>query len=376
MSENRTSKNEVWYSFFFTLADCGHAAIIRCFLAPAYIPSIAGASGPGTKLAATDWFREFEDWVGAFEPESAGRASDEEIIKKRLKALGTHLCDAVKKKYGIDSSAFLGKNRNIIEFPEKFFQAVFQTPKKSKPEEFTPDNIRTSFLYFLVLQKIYKDLPDSLAEMLERLRELNRRTSWLHVPEIKSDSTESEWQNRDLAAYFLSAFALLSSARQVEQDDKNGIPQTEKSGILRQVQNFLEVPVPSGTESPDGAASQTGTGLPTTTAAPGGTPVSYTAPANGYVAVTVQELISLCSAALSAPDAQLLQTIYNICIRTPIVLQPGSSDAFAAKELITKISLCERKLISSMNQAVGSGIYDTVKELNLLVEIEKYWKNL
>lgn len=347
MSENRTSKNEVWYSFFFNLADCGHAAIIRCFLAPAYMPSIAWASDPGADLSAENWFEFFEKTASRYESESVGNSSDQEIIKKRLKALGAYLCNAVKEEYGIDCSAYLGKNRNIIEFPEKFFRAVFPAP-----EEFTPNNICTWPYYFLLLQKIYKDLPASLSEMLRKLHEFNRSTTWLHVPEITTDSTSQVWQDTDQAAYLLSAFTLLSSARQVELEDKNGIPSAEKIGIFRQVQDLFEIPAAPGNADP------------------------YKTPANGYVSVTIQELISLCAAALSAPYAELLQTIYNICIRTPIVLQPGSSDAFAAKELITKICLCERKLINRMNQARGSGIYDTVKELNLLVEIEKYWKNL
>lgn len=369
MSENRTSKNEVWYSFFFTLADCGHAAIIRCFLAPAYIPSLAEAPGSGTETSTTNWFEFFEETASKYEPESAGRALDQEIIKKRLKALGTYLCDAVKEKTGIDYSAYLGKNRNIIEFPEKFFQAVFPVPEK-----FTSDNICTWPCFFSLLQKIYKDLPAALAEMLRQLRELNRSTPWLQVPEITTKSTDQVWQDTDQAAYLLSAFALLSSARQVEQENKNGIPQTEKNGIFRQVQNLFEIP--SGTVFLNEATPQKNTGLPSTTATPGGILVPNEVPANGYVTVTIHELISLCAAALSAPNAELLETIYNICIRTPIVLHPGSSDAFATKELITKIRLCERKLINLMNQAEGSEIYDTVKELNLLVEIEKYWKNL
>ena len=336
------------------------------------MPSIAGTSGPGADLSAEKWFEFFEKTAGKYEPESVGSSSDQEIIKKRLKVLGTYLCDAVKEEYGIDCNSYLGKNRNIIEFPEKFFQAVFPTLEKS-----TSDNICTWPYYFLLLQKIYKNLPASLSEMLRQLREFNRNTLWLHVPEITTDSTSQVWQDTDQAAYLLSAFTLLSSARQVELENKNGIPLAEKTKIFRQVQNLFEVPTaPSDAVFPNAGTPQAGTGLYTTAVAPDGATILYETPASSYVIITVHELISLCAAALSAPDTELLQTIYNICIRTPIVLQPGSNDAFAAKELLSKIHLCEQKLINSMSQAGSSRIYDTVKELNLLVEIEKYWKNI
>jgi len=370
MTEKSTSKNDVWYSFFFTLADCGHAAIIRCFLAPAYIPYIAEACDIDDIPSPSGWFEYFEEKAGGYIPENEGRASAKETFKKRLKSLGTYLCNAVKEDYGIDCSAYLGKNRNIIEFPEKFFRSVFTAQGTTALNDMWS-------CYLALLEKLYDGLTGPVPDTLAQLQEINAKTEWLHVPVPTSESTDPIWRSLDNIAYLLSTFALLSAARQIELENKNGIHPSDKTGIFRKVQAFLEIP---GVPEPDAIPPLSGTSAASVSGGTFASTAFNTAftgtAAPGHIAVSVQELISLCTAALSASSPELLQTIYNICTRSRIVLKPGSSDALASKGLLNKIRLCEQNLISSMNQASASVIYDTVKELNFLVEIEKYWKNL
>ena len=84
--------DDIWYSFFFSLADCGHAAVIRCFLAPAYLPAFAKEAGlPEEKTTSKYWFNYLMGQVKSYKADPPESTNEKKIIKQRIKALGTLL---------------------------------------------------------------------------------------------------------------------------------------------------------------------------------------------------------------------------------------------------------------------------------------------
>ena len=132
--------DDIWYSFFFSLADCGHAAVIRCFLAPAYLPAFAKEAGlPEEKTTSKYWFNYLMGQVKSYKADPQESTNEKKIIKQRIKALGTFLCDAVLNDHNLDCSDYLGKNvmfllfqndtsRQFFLFMKKFRKICFPSP--------------------------------------------------------------------------------------------------------------------------------------------------------------------------------------------------------------------------------------------------------
>lgn len=165
--------DDIWYSFFFSLADCGHAAVIRCFLAPAYLPAFAKEAGlPEEKTTSKYWFNYLMGQVKSYKTDPPESTNEKKIIKQRIKALGTFLCDAVLNDHNLDCSDYLGKNRNVLAFPERYFQAIFPFHEKISENLLSVADT----WYHTLLKTLYAGLPRALSELLSNLRSQNKKT--------------------------------------------------------------------------------------------------------------------------------------------------------------------------------------------------------
>lgn len=344
--------DDIWYSFFFSLADCGHAAVIRCFLAPAYLPAFAKEAGlPEEKTTSKYWFNYLMGQVKSYKADPPESTNEKKIIKQRIKALGTFLCDAVLNDHNLDCSDYLGKNRNVLAFPERYFQAIFPFHEKISENLLSVADT----WYHTLLKTLYAGLPRALSELLSNLRSQNKKLSWMQVPEITSSTDYLS------ASSLLSAFALLSSARQTERADKGGLLPEEKTGIFRMVQNILEVPVTS-----DSTLESTSVSFHPSAPVPG----------SGTFSVPVFDFILFCTAALDAPNCDLLRHMYQLSLFLPGKLPSGSKASSAARDLLEKIQFCRQDILISLtkNPNADDSFYDAEEELHLLVKLERYWK--
>ena len=101
------------------------------FSAPAYLPAFAKEAGlPEEKTTSKYWFNYLMGQVKSYKTDPPESTNEKKIIKQRIKALGTFLCDAVLNDHNLDCSDYLGKNRNVLAFPERYFQAIFPFHEK------------------------------------------------------------------------------------------------------------------------------------------------------------------------------------------------------------------------------------------------------
>ncbi len=68
--------------------------------------------------------------VKSYKADPQESTNEKKIIKQRIKALGTFLCDAVLNDHNLDCSDYLGKNRNVLAFQNDTSRQFFLFMKK------------------------------------------------------------------------------------------------------------------------------------------------------------------------------------------------------------------------------------------------------
>lgn len=339
MEVNLISQNEPWYWFITSIMKCDQASAIRCFLAPIYLPYINGGKRNFVNVQK-EWLEYYEDKVTEINFDNPDIPIDEDNTKNRLKYIGTYLCETVEEERGIECFKYLGKNRNVSFFPERFIYSIFPVDtSKGVFEELW------SYYYQLLSQVFYNNV-SCLDEILDNLETINKKTKYFQVPGILSESDDELVQKIERVAYLLCAFCVLNSALKVKHDAKNGLLLNEGNNIFKKAQIFLEIEV----ENPDKNES------------------------NG-VSVSYEELLLLNMNAIGIKNIALLQIIDQINKNNATALFQKGKDRFHIKELINKTKTTERQLINMMNEHQYE-ISEGAQELVVLTEIEKFWKEV
>lgn len=339
MDENIFSQSEPWYWFITSIMKCDQASAIRCFLAPVYLPYVSEEKESLVNIQK-GWLDYYEDKVTQINFDEFNITSDKDITKSRLKYIGTYLCEVVEKEKGIECYRYLGKNRNVVQFPERFIYSIFPTDtRKGIFEELW------SYYYQLLCQVFHNNV-GCLDELLFNLETINKTTKYFRVPGIISESNDKLHQKIERIAYLLCAFCVLSSALKVKNDAKNGLMLNESERIFEKAQVLLEIEI----DHPDKNKSD-------------------------RLSVSYEELFLLNMLAIGAKSIELMQTIDHINKNNIDVLHQSGKDRFSIKELINKVKLTERQVINMMNEHQYE-ISKGAQELVILTEIEKFWKEV
>lgn len=331
---------EQWYWFIPSIMKCDQASAIRCFLAPIYLPYINDTPEKEILKAQREWVDFYEEKVTTHSFDDSITDPVQDNVKKRLKILGTFLCESVLIKSGIECNKYLGKNRNVGNFPERFICSIF--PTRSSKGVF--DELWS--YYFNLLSQVFGEDESYVSDVLLQLEEINKNTEYFHVPDIVSQSNDIVLKKIDRIAYLLCSFCVLSSAFTIKENPKNGIRPHLRDNVFKKAQVYLEIPVSNE------KIFQT-----------------------GEITMSYTDLLGLNVTALALGNIELLRLVHEINRKNMETISHPGKDCISIKSLINSIKSTQLEIINRMN----SQLYDIGKgaeELLLLTDIEKFWQEI
>ena len=330
-------KKQEWYWFITSIMDCDQASVIRCFLAPIYLPYINNDNNNSSYVdEQRRWIDFYEEKITLFYQFNENK----DIINKNIfKVMGVYLCERVKQEKGIDCFKYLGKNRNVSQYPERFIYSIFP-PNTSKGifEELW------SYYYQLLCQAFKYDT-SHIEEKLRKAEEINRNISYFRVPKITTQATDVALQETERTAYLLCTFCVLNSALVVKQQAKNGLLLSDKDDIFEKAQCFLEI-----------------------------TDNVSISPKSTTISIEISDLLALNLCAIETDNFELLQIIQSLNEKnTSIVIQTEIDRNQLKEHLLHNIEKSERRLIRLMNSQHYE-INKGAQVLMTLTNLEKFWK--
>lgn len=332
--------SDQWYWFIPSILKCDQASAIRCFLAPIYLPYICDTLDTERVEAQIEWIDFYEEKVTTYIFDDSITGSVQEIVRKRLKNLGSFLCKSVFDKFKIECNKYLGKNRNVGDFPERFISSIF--PEHTSKGIF--DELWS--YYFNLLSQVFGKEESYVSDVLFQLEEINKSIEYFQVPDIISQSNDVVLKKIDRIAYLLCSFCVLSSSFAIKNNPKNGLTPFLRENVFKKAQIYLEIPVRNeSTFQIDGLS------------------MSYA------------DLFGLNMATVATGDIELLRLVHRINKKNMEELSRPGKDCISIKSLINSIKSIQLQIINHMNSQcydIGKG----AEELLLLTDIEKFWQEI
>lgn len=340
MEKAFNSSNVQWYWFIPAIMRCDQASVIRCFLAPIYLPYINDISEKELLKSQREWLDYYEEKVTTYRFDDSVTGSAQDIVKKQIKNLGTYLCDSAFIKSGIECKKYLGKNRNIADFPERFISSIF--PINSSKGVF--DELWS--YYFNLLSQVFGKNDTYISDILSQLEEINKKTEYFRVPDIVSQSDDIVLKKIDRISYLLCSFCVLSAAYTIKENPKNGIHPYLRDNMFENAQKYLEIPINNK------KSSQT-----------------------GEMTMSYNDLLGLNVTSLALGNFDLLKLVHEINNSNIEALSLPGKECLTIKSFINSIKAKQREIINQMNSQnynIGKG----AEELLLLTNMEKFWQEI
>ena len=327
-----------WYWFITAVFKCDQASVIRCFFAPIYLPYINSSHNDEVDLidVQKEWLDYCEEKVAEINIDNVRKNYEQDNIKNRIKYFGKYLCESIEREKGIECYKYLGKNRNVAQFPERFVQSIFPpNTQKGAFEELWS-------YYYQLLCQVFLNNKKKTDDILNSIEEINK--IHFNVPEIISESKDESLNKIDRISHLICSFCLLSSSLRVEEDDKNGLLLHDSKHLYLRAQNYLEINASA---------------------------LVYND--SKCIKMSIEDLIILNVQSLDSKSVYLLKTINKI--------NKDNIDALSVIkqqqviEIVNSLIEAERQIINMMNNQeyeISKGLL----QLNALSEMENFWNSL
>lgn len=343
MKTEPPAKSEKWYSFFYTFFKFStDAQLIKLFFAPIYLWQWQQARPEPHAMSCEAWLELYGNAAKGyrFQDEQPDRESEpEKRLLQRIRALGDHLTETASQRIGEDLNGYLGKNRNVCNFPERFLSAFIPA---------TVSDLRGALAdyYVIIIGSLFQGHEDLQPAYLERLRMLNNDTDWFHVPTITTSSTDIAYAQQDEIAYYLSSFSILSAAYHIDQNPKPSGWSNVPADVFYQTQILLEVP---------------------TSYVP-----SAKAP-SAMIEISLQRFAELTIAAAQSCQLEMLQMILDICKDIPALRTLSRQDQRSIGNMITALKEAQKNLICNLGLYTPSDVNSMFRIGARIADIEEFW---
>lgn len=342
MTEKLSAKKDTWYSSFLTLSACGQASVIRIFFAPFYLPYIEHDPTKSIYDQQREWVDFYSKQLRSYTWDDILEEDNEKFIRSRMRTLGNDLCERVEISRQIECRKYLGKNRNIEQYPERFVNAVF-------PDENTDVFLDIVDYFHEAISCLFEGYSQSIKLSLDHMAKQN--AEFYHIPANPSSAKEDFKSSCYNLAYLLCGACLLSAAGRLNQVStcKRRCPESQ---YLSRVQTCLEIE----SRHPDSLNADS-------------------------FSIKITDFIEILHSALETQNFHLLQSLYRICLDNSSHRQCSSQDRYTIQEFLQTLRLHEERLSITLSQLSGKSSvqrddFKTVlKELNLVSDIETFWRN-
>lgn len=341
MTEKISAKKDTWYSSFLALSDCGQASVIRIFFAPFYLPYTKHDPNESIYDQQKEWVDFYSKQLRSYTWDDVPEEDNEKLIRSRMRTLGNDLCERVETSRQIECRKYLGKNRNIEQYPERFVNAVF-------PDKNTDVFLDIVDYFHEAISCLFKGYSQSIKLSLDHMTK--RNAAFYHIPANPSSTKEDFKSSCYNLAYLLCGACLLSAADRLNQVSKCKRRCLEPQ-YLNRAQTCLEIePCHPDTLNTDSFS------------------------------IKIADFIEILHSALETQNFHLLQSLYRICLNNCSHRQCSNQDRYTIQEFLQTLRLYEERLSITLSQLSGGSSvqrddFKTVlKELNLVSDIETFWQ--